>query len=291
MDKKLQAGIEQTLSEKFNRKVVVTTWSSIGGGCINNALKIDTSAGRFFMKHNDAKRYPGMFEAEAKGLQVLKTANEIFIPEAACFGNSGQEGFLILEFVESSSRRKDFFEDFGIRLAWLHRHSTEKFGLDHDNYIGSLPQRNRQHTAWAEFFIVERMETQIRLARDNRAVGNSIVQQFEKMFNRLQEIFPVEKPSLLHGDLWNGNYMTAPDGSACLIDPAVYYGFREMDIAMSKLFGGFSPGFYSGYHAEFPLEKGWEGRIDICNLYPLMVHVNLFGGGYLHDVQNILKRF
>ena len=165
------------------------------------------------------------------------------------------------------------------------------FGLDHDNYIGSLPQSNHQHTSWVEFFIEERLEKQIALAKNSGALNNSTIQQFNNLFKRLKEIIPEEKPSLLHGDLWNGNYMLAADGCACLIDAAVYYDHREMDLAMTRLFGGFPEEFYESYHETFPLSSGFEERVDIHNLYPLLVHVNLFGGSYISQVKSVLSRF
>ena len=142
-----------------------------------------------------------------------------------------------------------------------------------------------------EFFIEGRLEKQIALAKNSGAIDSATVQQFNRLYNKLPEIIPEEKPSLIHGDLWNGNFMTGADGKAWLIDPAVYYGHREMDLAMTKLFGGFSTDFYESYNETFPLQKGFNNRVDIHNLYPLLVHVNLFGGGYLHEVKNILSRF
>ena len=135
------------------------------------------------------------------------------------------------------------------------------------------------------------MNKQIEIARKKGEIDQNAVKQFNNLFGRLNEIFPNEKPSLVHGDLWNGNYLVDQEGNVCLIDPAVYYGFREMDIAMTKLFEGFLPAFYESYIDEYPLEKGWQERVDICNLYPLMVHVNLFGGGYAMQVESILRRF
>ncbi|MBK5285164.1 MAG: fructosamine kinase family protein [Bacteroidia bacterium] len=153
------------------------------------------------------------------------------------------------------------------------------------------PQSNSQKRTWAEFFISERLEKQIAFAKDLGVIDNSTIQQFNNLYKRLPELIPEEAPSLLHGDLWNGNFMTGNDGKAWLIDPAIYYGHREMDLAMTKLFGGFSEEFYSSYIESFPLQKGFTERIDIHNLYPLLVHVNLFGGGYLIEVKNILSRF
>jgi len=287
----LKQAVEKTLSQKFNQQVTVLSQQPIGGGCINQAHKNDTSAGNFFLKWNDANAYPGMFEAEAKGLNLLRSAHATYIPEVISTGEAEAKSFIILEFIEAGKRIKNFWQDFGEKLANLHKHSSNSFGLDHDNYIGSLPQSNKTHSSWTEFFIHERLEKQISLAKDTGAITDSVIKQFNNLFERLPEIIPSENPSLLHGDLWNGNYMTAPDGAACLIDPAVYYGHREMDLSMTKLFGGFSNEFYESYHSTFPLQPGFEKRIPIHNLYPLMVHVNLFGGGYMQQVRDILSKF
>jgi fructosamine-3-kinase len=263
----------------------------MGGGCINHAMKVETTSGFFFLKWNSAKRFPGMFEAEAKGLTLLKEMNAIGIPRVIGTGETGSDSFILLEFIEAGSQVKNFWNDFGTSLANLHRNSSESFGLPYDNYIGSLPQDNSQKKSWTEFFIEERLEKQIAIARNSEAISNSMVQQFNHLYKQLPEIIPEEKPSLIHGDLWNGNFMTGADGKAWLIDPAVYYGHREMDLAMSKLFGGFNGEFYESYDETFPLQKGFDQRADIHNLYPLLVHVNLFGGGYLSEVKNILSRF
>jgi fructosamine-3-kinase len=196
-----------------------------------------------------------------------------------------------MDFLETGSRRSTFWEDFGRALAQLHRKSQESFGLEHDNYIGSLPQSNKTHASWSEFFIQERLEAQLKRARDRNKIGGDILLRMEKLFHRLEGLFPFEPPALLHGDLWSGNFFCGVDGEACIFDPAVYFGHREMDIGMSKLFGGFDPAFYQAYNAEWPLGDDWENRVDIANLYPLLVHVNLFGGGYLSQVRSILQRF
>src|SRR5437868_6082006 len=218
--------------------------ASIGGGCINNALKVETDSGIFFLKWNDAKRFPKMFEAEAKGLILLKEANAIGIPQVIATDEADGYSFILLEFIEPGKRIKNFWEDFGTALAQLHKNTSELFGLEYSNYIGSLPQSNTQKKSWIDFFIEERLEKQIALAKNSGAINHSITQQFNSLYKKLPEIIPNEKPSLIHGDLWNGNFMTGVDGKAWLIDPAVYYGHREMDLAMSKLFGGFSHEFY-----------------------------------------------
>lgn len=291
MDSSVKKDLQIILSEKFRDSFSVEAIQSVGGGCINETAKVKTSEGIFFAKWNDAKRYPEMLETEAKGLQLLKEANEIKVPDVISHAIIDTTQYLILENIESGSREKDFWDNFGRKLSKIHKHTSEKFGLDHDNYIGSLPQSNSRHSSWTEFFILERLEPQIKLARDKNKTDNRTIKQFDNLFIQLEKIFPSEKPALLHGDLWSGNYMVGNKGEPVIIDPAVYYGHREMDLGMTKLFGGFSSEFYEAYHREFPLENDWQKRCDICNLYPLMVHVNLFGGSYAMQVESILKRF
>ena len=276
---------QDLLSSYAGKPVKIEHASPIGGGSINQALKLQTSQGLFFLKYNSAKTYPQMFELELKGLSELRKANEIYIPSVVGTREDNHYSCLVMEYVESGLPNNTFWEDFGISLGKLHRHSAPDFGLNHNNYIGSLEQSNKSGKSWAEFFIGQRLQPQIKMA----GLSLDIEKQFEKLFLMVDDIFPEEPPSLLHGDLWSGNYMTSSEGFATLIDPAVYYGHR--DIAMTKLFGGFSERFYAAYQDAFPMENGWEERMDICNLYPLMVHVNLFGGSYLSQVVSILHKY
>lgn len=279
------------LSETTGTECPVTGSRSLSGGSINQAWLLQTPEGNFFMKYNRADAYPGMFEQEARGLQLLRGADEIRVPAVIGHGDDGTNSFIILEYLDSAPRTGSFYEDFGRRLAQLHRHTAEKFGLDHDNYIGSLKQYNDECDRWTDFFRDKRLGVQMELAARSGLLPSATRNAFERLFGKMEDIFPEEPPSLVHGDLWGGNYMVDEKGEACIIDPAVYYGFREMDLGMSKLFGGFSPAFYQAYNDTWPMEPGWQERVDICNLYPLMVHVNLFGSGYLGSVEAILRRF
>ncbi len=279
------------LSKRASLPVEVTSTKTLSGGSINKAFRLETNIGNFFLKYNNASKFPQMFEKEARGLSLLRSAGEIDIPEIIFHSEAGQDAFLLLEYIDSVGQTNDFWSNFGKSLAKLHNHKAEAFGLDHDNYMGSLYQHNEFHDDWIEFFIEERLERQVKLARENAAIGRNDVLAFERLYKRLGEIFPATKPSLIHGDLWSGNFMVNGKGDACLIDPAVYYGHPEIDIAMSTLFGVFNSEFYESYIAHNPLEKGWEKRLDIYNLYPLMVHVNLFGGGYPGSVRRIIGRF
>jgi len=269
----------------------IVSANEVGGGCINIAYSVKTNAGGFFVKVNSASRYPGMFEAEAQGLNLLAGASPLAVPEVVGVGEAGGSSFLVLELIEGSRQRSDFWENFGRGLAQLHMVKSNLFGLDRNNYIGSLEQANEFKKSWIEFFVLQRLEPQIKLAKQKGIMPAKTENDFNKLFNRLADIFPEEHPSLLHGDLWGGNYMTGSDGKAVIIDPAVYFGHRYMDLGMTKLFGGFPESFYRFYNQEFPLENNWQQGIDVANLYPLLVHVNLFGTSYLSGVTNILKRF
>ena len=274
--------IEQKLSDRFGSNVIIIKTSLITGGCINNAAKLKTNRGIFFVKWN-TNTQPKMFEAENSGLNLLKNTQTMSIPLVFAFDNN----FLVLEYIPNYIPNTIFWKNFGVNLAKMHRYSNSKFGLSINNYIGSLTQQNTQHTNWSTFFIEERLKKQLSL----RNFSIKILLDFDKLFKKIPSLFPKEKPSLIHGDLWEGNFLVKDNDIPVLIDPAVYYGHREMDIAMSKLFGGFNNNFYDSYNEYYPLENGWQERIKICNLYPLLVHVNLFGGGYINQVKNILDRF
>lgn len=263
----------------------------VAGGCINECFEVQTSHGKFFLKKNDAKAYPKMFDSEAKALELLNGRVEGIAPEVIFNGEDGDEIFLILQWIEKGIPRQTFWDDFAQKLSILHHGTNKMFGLDHSNYIGSLLQHNEPMQEWNSFFILQRIEPQLKKAIDEKILSKEIHRSFEKVFVKLADIFPPATPSLLHGDLWSGNFMVAEDGCVRLIDPAVYYGHREMDLAMTKLFGGFDNSFYSAYNNYFPIEKNFDKRADVFNLYPLLVHVNLFGGSYVNEVLAIVKRF
>lgn len=289
------SGLFNSLPEHFRKHDIpveeITSKRPVSGGSINSAYLIDTDQGRYFVKVNSASRYPDMFEVEAKGLKLLSANTSLRVPRAWFYGEEGDEAFLVLEHIDTGSDSFDFNEQLAKGLAELHRTSHESFGLDYDNYIGSLPQRNHQHSQWADFFAQERLEPKMKMATEAGYFTPEDRKRMDRLTSRLGQLVPREKPSLLHGDLWSGNHMVDDDGQPVLIDPAVYYGHRETDLAMMQLFGGFASSVFSHYNDAFPLEKGWQDRIDLHNLYPLLVHVNLFGGGYEGQVQSILKRF
>jgi len=269
----------------------VATAHPVGGGCINECAIVRTNKGSYFAKWNDAHAFPGMFEAEERGLSLMSSTKTVKVPAVYFTESSNALSWIVMQALETGGRRKNFWEEFGRSLARLHRHTSNTFGLDHDNYIGSLPQANTPATTWSEFFADHRLQPQFRTAVDNGRLSGELGSHLDRLCARLTEMFPNEPPALLHGDLWNGNFITGPDGHAWLIDPAVYYGHREMDLGMTRLFGGFDERFHDAYHEEFPLGESWEARVEVCNLYPLLVHVNLFGGGYAGSVEAGLRRY
>jgi fructosamine-3-kinase len=285
----LPKSIEQELEQKIPGFQCYSA-ETISGGDINSAALIDSNKGDFFIKWNYTKDFPDMFEKEALGLKLLADSNTIKIPEVITTGIAGRYNFLVLEYLKPDSKDSLFFHLFGKSLGQMHKNFGSYFGLDHNNYIGSLPQINEPKDNWIEFFIINRLEYQLKMAKDNSLVDSSILRKFDRLFPKLDSLIPKEKASLLHGDLWGGNYLASRDGAA-LFDPAVYYGHREVDIAMSKLFGGFDSEFYEAYNQEYPLEKGWEERVDLFNLYPLLVHLNIFGKAYQIQISRILSNF
>ncbi|MCX6249324.1 MAG: fructosamine kinase family protein [Bacteroidetes bacterium] len=263
----------------------------LSGGSINSVYQLNTNEGDYCLKYNQSSAYPGIFEKEAMGLELLRSSRGIRVPGVITVQKTERYSFLLVEYIMAGPRTEDFFSDFGHSLAHLHQNYGEAFGLGHDNYMGSLEQCNTIHQDWTSFFIEERLEKQLLLTGNKGYFSSSDIAHFQHLYRQLPSLCPVEKPSLLHGDLWCGNFIVSEEGKACLIDPAVYYGHREIDIAMSTLFGGFDTEFYNAYNEVFPMEKGWKERMDIYNLYPLLVHLNLFGAGYLGIITRFIRKF
>lgn len=268
----------------------IQQFQPVGGGCINHGGKILIDDKPYFLKWNDAEAYPGMFEAEQVGLELLDSSSTVSVPKVVQITKTETFQGLLLEWVEHANQPKITMVELGNKLAQLHQTSNAGFGLSSDNYIGSLPQRNSFHDSWVEFFISQRCEPLIKIALDSNYLNTGDLARFQNLYKILNSIIPEEPPALLHGDLWSGNILSSPRGYYVL-DPAVYYGHREMDIAFTRMFGGFDAAFYSGYENVFPFQPGFEDRIDLHNIYPLLVHVNLFGGGYVAQLQSALRRY
>lgn len=265
----------------------------VGGGCIARACRLETDAGRFFLKWGDAA-VARTFRAEARGLRALRSAGSpLRVPEvrAAEEATAGGPGFLLLEWIEAGEKGPRFWERFGRGLAILHACTAERFGFETDNFIGRTPQPNTPMAEWPAFFRVRRLEPQAERARAAGRWPRAWDAPFEALCARLDALLPRRPaPSLLHGDLWSGNFMVARDGAAVLIDPAVYFGHAETDLAMTELFGGFDPRFHDAYAEARPLDAGYAERRDVYNLYHLLNHLNLFGEGYAGSVAAVLRR-
>ncbi|ABG59970.1 conserved hypothetical protein; fructosamine kinase-like protein [Cytophaga hutchinsonii ATCC 33406] len=281
--------IESLLIHVIGTDVIVNEVRPIGGGNTSRAFAVKSSQGNFFIKTNRAGLVD-MFEKEVKNLELLRKVLPSNTPEVVGYGTIDHVSYFILKLIEPGRRVADFWSDFGRTLSELHRVTGNTFGLEYDNYIGSLPQSNKQNSNWVDFFVNERIWPQAKKAE--KVLGTEIVGMISKLSDRLPDLLTQSRPTLLHGDLWSGNFTLNQAGTVCLVDPATYYGNREIEIAFTKLFGGFEDEFYAAYSEVLPLDKGFfDTRADIYNLYPLLVHVNLFGGWYVASVRETLKRF
>lgn len=263
----------------------------VSGGDIASAFLLITETDRFFCKLLDRPDGLAMLEAESGGLNAIRACSVIKTPEVIHCANTNSGAILIMEFVESKRPNDSDLALFGRQLAQLHLQEAPYFGWKSDNYIGSLPQSNRKTEHWPEFYVGERLEPQFRAAVDSRLLSYSEVPSATTMLPVLRGLCPETNPSLLHGDLWGGNYLIAKDGCPYLIDPAVYFGHSEVDIAMSRLFGGFGHAFYKSYEDVIPSDADSMDRIKIYQLYYLLVHLNLFGSSYYSSVNAIVKQF
>lgn len=257
------------------------------GGDINDVFLLQCDSEDYVVKLNNAKKYPKMFEAEAKGLEALSSSQSFRIPKVIAFGIEENTSYLLLEYLTKGTPTTSFWSYFAKNLAKLHKSTNATFGWNHNNYIGSLPQINKTESTASDFYINQRLEPQLKMARANGFQFSTL----DRFFKNVSEEIPKEVPSLIHGDLWNGNYLVSEIKNPVLIDPAVAFAPREMDLAMMQLFGGFPQEVFDRYHIIFPLTNNWQNRITIWQLYYLLVHLNLFGNSYLPQVNTIIRQY
>ena len=294
MDETLRRAIAHRLAEAGEGTVEIVEAAPVAGGSINRAFRVDLAGGRRFFVKAHVTAPAEMFEREAEGLAALAGTGSLRVPREPLPGTADGVAFLIMEWIDGGSPGAGFFERFGRRFARLHRGSSEagRFGFSHDNWLGATPQPNRWTESWAGFWRRHRLGHQLRLARENGLSDRALDRLGDRLLARLGEWIdlPGEPPCLLHGDLWGGNYLADEHGEPVLIDPACYYGHREADLAMTRLFGGFAPEFYAAYEEEWPLPPGSGDRLAIYELYHLLNHLNLFGRSYRGRCVAILER-
>ncbi|MEI6947226.1 fructosamine kinase family protein [Paraflavisolibacter sp. H34] len=288
----IPAGVRDHLSRLLQQPLDSRQFIPINGGSINQAFQLRLPEGRkLFCKLNTATHFPLLFQKEKAGLQLLGRQQVVSVPAVLDAAVTGAHQVLLLEWVEEGPRTPAFWRQFGRQLAQLHAVSADAFGLEEDNFMGSVPQCNQQEADWCTFFTRHRLWP---LARDCYRLGllqQGHLDQLDRLYGRLQDIFEPEKPSLLHGDLWSGNFICNHRSEPVLIDPAVSFGHRSADLAMTTLFGGFGPEFYDAYQHYFPLPRNYRDQWAVCNLYPLLIHLLLFGSSYRAQIEQTLDAF
>lgn len=280
--------LEQQIAQLTGNSFHIDNNQSVAGGCINSAFKVSDNGNSYFIKTNSTA-YAFMFQAEAEALREMAASNTVRVPEPVCFGEYGSQCYLVLEHLDLGGSAD--MTRFGRQFAAMHKLTADSFGWHIDNTIGSTPQPNTQNEDWIEFWREQRLGFQLETAASNGYGG-----ELQRLGERLQADMPAlfvnhdVEPSMLHGDLWGGNYGALHDGTPVIFDPAFYYGDREADLAMTTLFGGFGARFYAAYNEAWPLDQGHEVRRTFYNIYHIINHLNLFGGGYHGQAISMIER-
>ena len=283
--------IEQILRRHIGAFTQIDAFQFFYGGNFNLAVRVEVNKNEYFIKWTPAE-HKGLFATEAENLALIARTRSIDVPQVIGVGQLEEKEYLVLSCVQSTEKKSDYWIDFGTKLAHLHQNTaTEGHGLAYDNYIGAAKQINTWTQNGVDFFVTHRLKAQVDHAVYARKIDAKLEEKFQTLFARIHNILPDEKPALLHGDLWSGNAMVNELGEVTLVDPSCYYGLREAELAFTTMFGGFDQTFYEAYHRTYPIEKDFHQRIPIYNLYPLLVHVNLFGEGYLPAVEKILDTY
>lgn len=278
--------VYKTTSVKTN----IRRSSPVGGGSINSCYRLDSDAHSYFVKLSNVSGLT-MLEAEMDGLSELAASGVLRVPQPICCGQSGDKAFLVMEYIHFGRTTTDSAARLGGKLAMMHQQTSNYFGWYRDNTIGITPQPNSWDHDWIRFYGERRLAPQFRLLAEK---SNAIVLQTlgEQLIAGMNRFFGDYRPtpSLLHGDLWSGNFATDDHGAPVIFDPAVYYGDREADLAMTELFGGFPDAFYAAYRERWPLDMGYEHRKTLYNLYHVLNHANMFGGDYSHQAEQMTKQ-
>jgi protein-ribulosamine 3-kinase len=282
--------IARSISAARGEVFIPVRQHAVSGGCINTSAMLEGSGQRYFVKLNDAARLD-MFVAESEGLTEIVNSNSVRVPQPVCTGTHAEQAYLVLEYLDIGHSSDTSDELLGRQLAAMHRTTCPRFGWRRANTIGSTPQINTLENDWLTFYREHRLRFQLELAAQN-GYGDNLRRRGELLLEKLAGFFSGYQPppSLLHGDLWGGNHSALDDATPVIFDPAVYYGDRETDLAMTELFGGYGPRFYDAYHDAWPLDPGCRVRRDLYNLYHVLNHLNLFGGGYRGQALQLIER-
>lgn len=262
----------------------------LSGGSISSVFKIETNHGNYVLKVNNVDKF-NMFVLEKTGLEALKSTQTLSTPNVIAVDGTKDYSYLLMEYIAPGKSHKRTFKDFGEKLAHLHFNTADSFGFHSDNWIGSLPQKNKIHKKWSHFYWNQRILPQYELALTQNLISEKEIPSKDDFIQVIDQEFGKHPPALIHGDLWNGNYLINKDGNVVLIDPAVAYGHPMMDIGMSKLFGGFSNEFYKAYRQHNQCIENWENQIELSQWFYLLVHLNLFGKSYLSSVKQITTKY
>lgn len=288
----MNRALASKLSTRLGSRVVRS--HAAAGGDINESFEVELANGRKYFVKTQSAELPFFYDREAQGLAWLRETQTLRVPEVVFATDLDELGpaCLVLEHIARSPHAESFDEQLGAGLAALHRAGAAQHGLDHDNYLATLPQDNRATSTWAEFYASRRVAPQLERAVRAGHANSTLAHRLERVLARIRELSgPEEPPARLHGDLWGGNVISDASGAPVLIDPAVYGGHREIDLAMMRLFGGFSERVFSAYAAAFPLAPGHAERVPLYQLYPLLVHVNLFGRSYVPQVERCIAKW
>ncbi|TKD66193.1 fructosamine kinase family protein [Flavobacterium sp. ASW18X] len=266
--------------------------TSLSGGNVSQVFKVVTTSDVFVVKCNYEKNAEVYFKAEVNGLHQIKATNTIETPAIHSYGKIENNAYLILEWIPTKNADQEAMHTLGIQLSQLHSTTeTTYFGAKEHNFIGNLPQNNTINPSWSTFYALQRLYPQLGIARKLGYLLKEEIPNLDNIQKVMTTIADNTKPSLLHGDLWHGNILIHENGTPYLIDPSVYYGHNEMDLAMTKLFGGFSNNFYQGYHENIPPHKNQNALTEVYQLYYLLVHLNMFGNSYRSKAVELLKRY
>ena len=278
--------IARAIAEATEKEFAIADTRSVSGGCINQGYKISGDNTEYFVKLNDVSQVE-MFAAEALGLKEMYATQTITVPQPICWGTAENSSYIVLQWLDLARGNNSSWRVMGRQLAAMHREgNSDRFGWSRNNTIGSTPQVNTWMDNWADFFAEQRIGYQLKLAQRRGGNFPDLSKVVDAVRNKLADRQP--QASLLHGDLWSGNAAIATDGAPVILDPATYYGDREADLAMTELFGGFPTAFYQGYNQAWQLDSGYQQRKSIYNLYHVLNHFNIFGGGYANQAQRMI---